>query len=851
MCKALRDSVSSARLHMFAMCPQQHHSLSLFNSFLGGCTASFDCEWLVPLESYWYIWSYSNNCSSTALKEMCSKPHVTSDIFLPDWKPAAEKPLFRLSRRQAGSHANCSRPFWMDADCHAVWSSDAHSGPADYWCHKNMLARTTDIRRLCTCEEEALIGMPMDFTDAISRIHAEELNIRECRRKSVVASCVPFICAHNLVTCVISPFQKPTAQYHEPVAQLRHLYSSIFDECPYNMYYKAVHGHRQTSCGPDAAELNSHQSAFLALATQDRRHTSAVGHVGSVPRGLPPLLHVQVGCAKSSPLDEPAPVPGDQMFALSKCAELGPHIDKWRKEQFEKLEGFLKEADVAEPLFASHRSPQSRRVAAHLPLARHHLLCASLSWPDTTLTDMLCVGGATLGPHPEYGIFRAKETTAQCSKQDLLKESAAYIDMLVAKQQPNKEQVDLVWSKSLKEIEQGTLRGFWTRDQMDQRWGRGNWVCLTRYPIEQKGASRMIDNGKLMHNRAYGASETIHTTSSAAAAASARALRKLKAKPLKGKWMVQGSSKDMKGAYRQIPRHPSEADIAVVVIWSPVHHRWMFAEGDALFFGESGAVLLFNRVPTFLAAVARRWLAIPAQHFFDDFRLLGFACSKGSEFAFFTKLMGLLRWKFDPEKDQLPTSKLLILGNIEEYESAAAADAFLLSPKRGRVEELRAAARQMLECKHIQSSLSFRGKLLHLSSTMPLRVGRGFMQGLNEVIMAGSNWSDLAEDNLHFILAILDLNLCKSIPLCPTPKREFRVWVDASARPSPDGDIVKICAIVVDLASGTKTGAVSVLPLNLVQQLCYRKSQILIGELCGPILAVLRFPSVFKNASGV
>ena len=122
-----------------------------------------------------------------------------------------------------------------------------------------------------------------------------------------VCSCIVYsvhLCSHVLQV-EIGLFQKPSVQYLEPIDQLQDTYISIFDECPYNIHYKATHGHRQASCGPDAAELNAHQSAFLALATQDRRHTSAVGHVGPVPCGLSPPLHVQVGCAKASPLDEP------------------------------------------------------------------------------------------------------------------------------------------------------------------------------------------------------------------------------------------------------------------------------------------------------------------------------------------------------------------------------------------------------------------------------------------------------------------------------------------------------------------------------------------------------------------
>jgi hypothetical protein len=37
--------------------------------------------------------------------------------------------------------------------------------------------------------------------------------------------------------------------------------------------------------------------------------------------------------------------------------------------------------------------------------------------------------------------------------------------------------------------------------------------------------------------------------------------------------------------------------------------------------GKTGAVLQYNRCPVFLAALARRLLAVCAQHLFDDFRL--------------------------------------------------------------------------------------------------------------------------------------------------------------------------------------------------------------------------------------
>lgn len=58
---------------------------------------------------------------------------------------------------------------------------------------------------------------------------------------------------------------------------------------------------------------------------------------------------------------------------------------------------------------------------------------------------------------------------------------------------------------------------------------------MLRYPIYQHGKVRLIDSGKLLHNRAFAADETIHTTAPSAAAAVAKAFRQRMGKRLSGK----------------------------------------------------------------------------------------------------------------------------------------------------------------------------------------------------------------------------------------------------------------------------------------------------------------------------
>ena len=72
-----------------------------------------------------------------------------------------------------------------------------------------------------------------------------------------------------------------------------------------------------------------------------------------------------------------------------------------------------------------------------------------------------------------------------------------------------------------------------------------------------------------------------------------------------------------------------------VMVWHPDKKEWVFGESKGLLFGLTGAVLACSRVPALIAAIARRWLAIPVQDFFDDFRILDIAKSNGSASTFF------------------------------------------------------------------------------------------------------------------------------------------------------------------------------------------------------------------------
>ena len=106
-----------------------------------------------------------------------------------------------------------------------------------------------------------------------------------------------------------------------------------------------------------------------------------------------------------------------------------------------------------------------------------------------------------------------------------------------------------------------------------------------------------------------------------------------------------------------------------------------------LLFGLAGAVLHFNRIPTFLTAFCRRVLAIPITHFFDDFRLVEMKMAGGSGWEFFKRVADIFGIRFDPAKDQPPAPKYTMLGNLEDFTQLSASESMVIHAKPERITE--------------------------------------------------------------------------------------------------------------------------------------------------------------------
>ena len=476
---------------------------------------------------------------------------------------------------------------------------------------------------------------------------------------------------------------------------------------------------------------------------------------------------------------------------------------------------------------------------------------------------MAAEGAKPLFPQEATGIFREKFTQAELSAEDFSTGSGAYMDSLISKPAPTKDQQTVVWELSGKEREQGILKGYYTREDMDRKYGQGKWRALRRHAIQQGQKWRLIDDGKAgEHNATYSSDETIHTTCTAAGVAAAAAFRDEIGRPFAGKWKLTVATQDMKKAYRQIPIHQSQERWTVVMLWHPEWGKWVFAEAKGLLFGLAGAVLAFNRVPAFIVAVARRWLAIPVNSFFDDFRIFDIMKSKGSANRFFKLLLrDVLGWRRDPAKEQPPATAVTFLGNIEDYyprddKRKVIQDTMMLRPKEGRVDSIRALVRHHRQERSLRSgdAKTLRSRIIHHAGTCAGRVGKGILHYVNERA-AGSSplWSEELDFNLEFLDIIMALKIHRSISIVRGRKRGLRLWTDASYSIDEAGiPTCKLFAIVQPKEECSKPkGIVLQVPPATLHLFQHRKQQIHMGELLAPLCAVLEWPEMFADTGAI
>ena len=322
-----------------------------------------------------------------------------------------------------------------------------------------------------------------------------------------------------------------------------------------------------------------------------------------VQAGLGKSGHIQCSAQVTFPFQRPVPIDDDVDFAARATAALGPAIRSWRRAQTRAL------AKLAESLVPWERQARACMPAGVASVAGSKspvLMTAEavlLRWPDRTVGARYITGYRVVGLIEPSNLFRpvVPDPEVPTGEDVLLATAKENFHEMQQRVGPGPFDAELL-DMCQEEVDCGFAEGFFTAEQLHQRFGRYGWRPLERFMHPQGcGKLRCIDSGKKpKHNEASLEAETIFTTSVDFIPAAVHAvlwyvlgtvqrlryddidtLDDLSLEQLLGllpAWLVfELGTEDMKNAYRQNPVHPDHyrfVTVAFGTTWTRLSCSW-------------------------------------------------------------------------------------------------------------------------------------------------------------------------------------------------------------------------------------------------------------------------------------
>ena len=378
-------------------------------------------------------------------------------------------------------------------------------------------------------------------------------------------------------------------------------------------------GYDQLEYGPDWAMQKQRAEVRARLGSQRAPGDSKHGLDHLLPPGLGRSAHIEKAKQQLNPFGQDLPLDLDLQFAIQAMLRWGIHMRVWRTYQQQAL---LRTLAALQPLrdeLAKHRSTTSMAVAAERDVAGIAMLTALLRWPDRQQALGYLQGFRVVGEIETSKIFKPIPTTPLDHN---FFGQAAIEEVDQAQRAPEPKNADEIYRQTLEEIDKGFTEPLCSAEEVDRRFGKGEWRPIYRFLLHQGDKDRLIDDGRRGGQNDWSAmQETIFTIGLDLVPAMAYHLATL-AKELYGAlppWFhLQIGTDDLPDAFRGCPIHPEQQRAAVIAIWVPQDKAWRFGIMQGCPFGLGSVVVTFNRYPTLITAALRRLLGIACAAYFDD-----------------------------------------------------------------------------------------------------------------------------------------------------------------------------------------------------------------------------------------
>lgn len=442
--------------------------------------------------------------------------------------------------------------------------------------------------------------------------------------------------------------------------------------------------------GPEwIAEKNRNQ-VKAALGSQRAFATSKRGLAETIPRGVSKLEHLETALELESPFAPDFEMDDDLGFCFRAFGLLGPILRRWRQSQpnvWWRLCSALKSLDE---YLGSIMPPTVAAIASMKRPAVFACLASLLRWPDRDLPTAYIEGFPAVFDIASSGVFRSLQE-GPSSKSDFFGDSADEWNHSILSSMPRWEDVPEIVQGAQKVVDAQKAEGFYSYDELNARFGRGNWRAQVRFMITQpSGKRRCIDNARASkHNEYTRMLETIYTVGidflplcarwyiayylQYALKVPWRQIRTVDWSAFKGRipdFLEPGVGlDDMQDAYRQDPNRPDQLGAAVVAVYHPGLKAWRFVVMYGHSFGLVAAVVAFNRTPTLITAAARRLFGVAAAAYFDDNFVVEPTALYGSGQKLLRTLYNSVGSVMSESKHVPVGPRRIVLGNVADFKN--------------------------------------------------------------------------------------------------------------------------------------------------------------------------------------
>eukprot|EP00435_Cladocopium_sp_Y103_P053256 s448_g17.t1 len=517
-----------------------------------------------------------------------------------------------------------------------------------------------------------------------------------------------------------------------------------------------------------------------------------------IPDGLQnPLQHLEEALKLEHPFNVEASLKSMHLLAL-KFAEGSPGavntrrlktLAEWRLLAKSQETISMQESHEQEACSNAKHLGRKPRTALMCQLGERYGI-EDRAVPTLCLKGMPIVGEALQSPFFEPKVIPAAVTVRELLASAPKRRKATLERIRFMAQKGSKAQAEAIYAKTLKEVQQGTMAGPYSHDDILEQFGT-HYNLIPSFGLEQgvddsgRPKYRRIDDHTAGHTN-LAATRMQHIDM----AMTDYLIVMIKSVFSRFHTDLFMGSEDMQSAYRQVPLLDSQVGISITGVYDPSTDQVRLFQIFGQPFGAGHSVPNFYRLAEWACRLLVRGFGLMVDHFFDDFYFVERKdCSAVTSFCLQQAFL-LLGLQLDPGKSQVPTDVAHILGVAFNTRSLLTQRMLLVEPKPTRKENFRLMVENILRSDFLPPTLaaSVVGKFGFLCSTLFGKVGRfctGYLRERQYATAGGHALTQNLRLSLKLMMHIVQIAPHRSCNLGP-PKRPCILYTDASDVPERD-----------------------------------------------------------------